>query len=104
MNEEYAKLLETAKNLQNYLGAHNLPKVLIDDQIKRVESHARTDDETLLAHYNEDSLYSIRTARFLKDFARYRAVPDLDTKNTSFLRTAEIFRKQGIKNYFFACN
>jgi hypothetical protein len=101
VNEEYAKLLETAKNLQNYLGAHNLPKVLIDDQIKRVESHARTDDETLLAHYNEDSLYSIRTARFLKDFARYRAVPDLDTKNTSFLRTAEIFRKQGIKNYFF---
>lgn len=101
MNAEYAHLLDMAKKMQDYLGAHQLPKVLIDDDANRVNSHSRTDDETLMAHWDEDSLYSIRTARFLKDFARYRCIADTETKNHSFLRTAEIFKKQGIKNYFF---
>ena len=101
MNSDYAKLLESAKKLQDYLGVHNLPKELIDDQAKRVDSHARTEEETLMAHFNEDSLHSIKTVRFLKDFARYGAIPDKKTKNHSFLRTAEIFKLQGIKNYFF---
>lgn len=101
MTEAYSRLLDTAKKLQDYLGAHNLPKVLIDDQAKRFDSHSRTEEETLMAHFNEDSLFSIKTARFLKDFARYNAIADQGTQNKSFLRTAEIFRKQGIKNYFF---
>ena len=101
VSSEYSKLLETAKNLQNYLGAHNLPKELIDDRNKRVESHARTEEETLMAHFHEDSLFSIKTVRFLKDFVRYNAIPDKDTTNKSFLRTAEIFRLQGIKNCQF---
>lgn len=90
-----------AKKLADYLDVGGLPKVLLDDRTKRIDSHARTERETLLAHFHEDSLFSIKTARFLKDFSRYRAAPDLKTKNESFLRTAEIFRQQGIKNYFF---
>lgn len=101
VNSEYSKLLETAKKLQDYLGAHNLPKELIDDSAKRIQSNTRTEEETLMAHFNEDSLYSIKTVRFLKDFARYNAIADRETSNKSFLRTSEIFRLQGIKNYFF---
>lgn len=54
-----------------------------------------------MAHYKEDSLWGIKTVRFLKDFHLYKAAPDMDTKNESFLRTAEVFRLQGIKNYYF---
>lgn len=93
--------LTFAKKLAEYLGSNNLPRELIDDRKKRVDHEARTEDETLLAHYNEDSLWSIKTVRFLKDFHKYQAAPDLKTTNTSFLRTAEIFRRQGIKNYYF---
>lgn len=90
-----------ARKLSDYLGSPNLPKELIDDRKQRIDPQSRTEDETLLAHYKEDSLWSIKTVRFLKDFHLYQAAPDLETKNTSFLRTAEIFRRQGIKNYYF---
>jgi hypothetical protein len=93
--------LKFAKDLVNYLGCQNLPKELIDDRKKRVDWEKRTEDELTMAHFNEDSLFKIKTVRFLKDFARYKAAPDLKTTNTSFLRTAEIFRQQGIKNYYF---
>lgn len=95
------KDFEFAKKLSVYTGSQNLPKVLIDDKRNRVDSSARTEDEVLMAHFQEDSLHSIKTVRFLKDFYNYKAGPDLTTKNKSFLRTAEIFRKQGIKNYYF---
>lgn len=101
MSEQYDALLKFAKDLQEYLGAHNLPKTLIDDEANRVDVEKRSPEDLLLAHYNEDSLHSIKTVRFLKDFARYGAAPDLNTKNVSFLRTAELFKQQGIKNYFF---
>lgn len=93
--------LDFAKRLAEYLGSNNLPKELIDDRRLRIDSEARTPDELLLAHYKEDSLSGIKTVRFLKDFHLYKAAPDLKTKNESFLRTAEVFRQQGIKNYYF---
>lgn len=101
MDSTDSSILEFSKKLFEYLGTTNLPKELIDDRKQRIDSQARTEDETLLAHYKEDSLYSIKTVRFLKDFHLYKAAPDLKTKNTSFLRTAEVFRRQGIKNYYF---
>ena len=101
VTEGYSKTLEFAKKLVNYLGAQNLPKKLIDDRDRRIDSDARTEEETLMAHFEEDSLHSIKTVRFLKDFYRYKAAPDLKTPNASFIRTAEIFRQQGIKNYYF---
>jgi len=101
MSLDRSEILKIAKDMQNYLGAHLLPKKLIDDELNLVDSDARTDDDTVLAHFEEDSLHGIKTVRFLKDFARYRATADTETKNTSFKRTAEIFRQQGIKNYFF---
>lgn len=103
--------LQVAKSIQQFLGIPELPKYLMDDSstkfhINKDEKRPlnyvdRTDDENLLAHFNEDSLFSIKTVRFLKDFYRYRAKPDLQTTNESFLRTAELFRLQGIKNYGF---
>lgn len=101
ISEGYTKTLEFAKKLVNYLGAQNLPKKLIDDRQNRIDSETRTEEETLMAHFEEDSLHSIKTVRFLKDFYRYKAAPDLKTNNSSFIRTAEVFRQQGIKNYYF---
>lgn len=101
MSEVDEKGLEFARKLSTWLGAQNLPKVLIDDRYNRVVSAERTEDETLMAHFNEDSLHSIKTVRFLKDFYLYKAAPDLKTKNKSFIRTAEVFRQQGVKNYYF---
>lgn len=95
------KGVEFARKLVNYLGAQNLPKVLIDDRYNRVVSADRTEEETLMAHFDEDSLHSIKTVRFLKDFYKYQASPDLTTRNKSFIRTAEVFRQQGVKNYYF---
>lgn len=95
------KKLKFAKDLVTHLGSQNLPRQLIDDRRLRRDWEKRTDDELLMAHYNEDSLFSVKTVRFLKDFALYQAAPDLKTPNQSFLRTAEIFRQQGIKNYYF---
>lgn len=97
----YNDVLTFAKKLTVYLGSQNLPKKLIDDRRDRVDSDLRTEDETIMAHFNEDSLHSIKTVRFLKDFYRYKAAPDLKTTNSSFIRTAEVFRQQGIKNYYF---
>lgn len=99
--EDFTRLLEFATKVKNYLGVTNLTKKLVDDKRNRIDSDARTEDETLIAHYKEDSLWGIKTARFLKDFHLYKAAPDMDTTNESFLRTAEIFRLQGIKNYYF---
>jgi len=99
--EDYARTLEFAEKLKKYLGVTNLTKKLQDDKRLRIDSEKRTEEETLMAHYKEDSLWGIRTARFLKDFHLYKAAPDMDTKNESFLRTAEVFRLQGIKNYYF---
>ena len=96
--EDYNRLLDFANKVKDYLGVTNLTKKLIDDRRLRVDSDLRTEDETLLAHYKEDSLWGIKTARFLKDFHLYKAAPDMDTTNESFLRTAEVFRLQGIKN------
>lgn len=101
MGEDVQAKLEFARKLVNHLGSQNLPQSLIDDKRLRIEPGSRTEDELLLAHFDEDSLHSIKTVRFLKDFYNYKAAPDLKTGNTSFLRTAEIFRQQGIKNYYF---
>lgn len=100
-SEEYDSLLATAKGMYEYLGTNNLPKELIDDDRLRVDWKNRSEDDLLMAHFKEDSLHSIKTVRFLKDFINYRAVPDKETPNKSFLRTAEIFKRQGIQNYFF---
>lgn len=101
VSESDNPVLKFATDLVDYLGCQNLPTELIDDRKQRIDPTKRTRDELIMAHYNEDSLFSIKTVRFLKDFARYKAAPDLSTKNTSFLRTAEVFRQQGIKNYYF---
>ena len=101
MSELNEKGMEFARKLATYLGSQNLPKTLIDDKRLRVDSDSRTEDQLLAAHFQEDSLHSIKTARFLKDFYNYKASPDLTTKNKTFLRTAEVFRQQGIKNYYF---
>ena len=103
--------LVVAKQIQEYLGFNELPKYIMDDQNTKFHINPnekrplnyvdRSDDENLLAHFNEDSLFGIRTVRFLKDFYRYGARPDLETPNESFLRTAELFRQQGIKNFGF---
>lgn len=98
---DFSVVLKIAKEMQEYLGAHLLPKELIDDERNLVDSSSRTDDETLVAHFKEDSLHGIKTVRFLKDFALYGAKADETTKNISFKRTSELFRQQGIKNYFF---
>lgn len=76
-----------------------LPEYLLDDDTEALP--IRTPEELLLAHYREDTLSAIKTVRFLKDFERYNAKPDLTTKNVSFLKVAEIFRLMGIKNYYF---
>lgn len=93
--------LEVAKKLLAHLGTKYtaLPEYLMDDKNKR--THLEQEDDRILAHYEEDSLWTLKTVRFLKDFQRYRAGVHLETTNKSFLRTAEIFRKMGIKNYYF---
>lgn len=101
VNEAHQELLGFANKLKEYLGVSYLPRELIDDSENRVDFSKRTEDELLLAHFNEDSLTSIKTVRFLKDFSRYKAAPDKKTTNKSFIRTAEVFRQQGVKNYFF---
>lgn len=93
--------LQVAKNLLSHLGVHDLPRELIDDRRDRIDPDSRTEDELILAHFREDSLFSIKTVRFLKDFYLYKAAPDLKTTNKSFLRTADLFRRQGIKNYYY---
>jgi len=93
--------LEYATKLVEYLGAQNLPEELIDDEANRIDFTKRTRDELILAHFREDSLHSIKTVRFLKDFVRYRASHHTSTTNKTFIRTAEVFRQQGILNFAF---
>lgn len=93
--------LTLAKRIADHLGVapEDLPVHLFTDEKKR---YPLTDqDDRLLGHYNEDTLWALKTVRFLKDFARYQAGSDLKTTNTSFVRTAELFRKMGLKNYYF---
>lgn len=93
--------LELAKKILEHQGikASGLPEFLMDDKNKRNEL---TDpDERIQAHYDEDSLWTLKTVRFLKDFQRYNAGVHLETTNKTFLRTAELFRQMGIKNYYF---
>ena len=93
--------LEIAKKLLMHQGIKSgaLPEFLMDDKNQRnkLEDH----DERIEAHYNEDSLWTLKTVRFLKDFSRYGAGVHKETSNKSFLRTAELFRQMGIKNYYF---
>lgn len=92
---------ELAKSVLEHLGwkAKNLPEFLMDDRHKR--TLLEDDDLRITSHYEEDSLWSLRTVRFLKDFYRYNAGVHRETTNKSFLRTAELFRKMGIKNHSF---
>lgn len=93
--------LHLAREKLAMIGAteNQLPEYLLDDDTEALP--IRTPEELLLAHYREDTLKAIKTVRFLKDFERYNAKPDLTTKNVSFLKVAEIFRLMGIKNYYF---
>ena len=92
---------DIAADLQAYLGIEKLPKYFVDDIRKEIDTEKKSDEEVLLQHFREDSLHGIKTVRFLKDFYHYNAKPDITTKNESFRRTAELFRQQGIKNYYF---
>lgn len=93
--------LKVAKDLQRFLGIEELPKYFVDDLKEEIDTSKKSQDEVILQHFREDSLSGIKTVRFLKDFYRYQAQPDITTKNISFKRTAELFRLQGIKNYAF---
>lgn len=76
-----------------------LPQYLMDDKTKRtpLDDH----NERIVAHYDEDSLWTMKTVRFLKDFSRFKAGIHRNTSNKTFLRTAELFREMGVKNYYF---
>lgn len=93
--------LDIAKKVLAHLGLKpsQLPEYLMDDKNKR---HKLEDDDVRIqAHYEEDTIWTLKTVRFLKDFQRYKAGVHLETNNKTFLRTAELFRKMGIKNYYF---
>lgn len=77
----------------------NLPTKLLDDPSDDVPE--RTWEELLECHWKEDSLKSIKTVRFMKDFERYRARPDMQTSNKSFVRTMKVFQSMNIKNCAF---
>ena len=93
--------LNTAKSILNHLGikAETLPDFVTDAYSKQIPCVDL--DERILAHYDDESMPTLRTVRFLKDFSRFGAGIHLETTNKSFLRTAELFRQMGIKNYFF---
>lgn len=93
--------LNTAKSILNHLGikAESLPNFVTDCYSKQIPCVDL--DERVLAHYEDESLSTLKTVRFLKDFSRFGAGIHLETTNKSFLRTAELFRQMGIKNYFF---
>ena len=93
--------LNTAKSILNHLGikAETLPDFVTDAYSKQIPCVDL--DNRVLAHYEDESMPTLRTVRFLKDFSRFGAGIHLETTNKSFLRTAELFRQMGIKNYFF---
>ncbi|BAW98365.1 phage protein [Vibrio phage pTD1] len=76
-----------------------LPTKMVDDPSDDVPE--RSWEELLETHWKEDTLRSIKTVRFMKDFQRYRARPDMKTSNTSFIRTMDVFRKMKVKNCAF---
>lgn len=93
--------LDIAKKVLSHLGLKpsQLPEYLMDDKSKR---HQLTEDDIRIqSHYEEDTLWTLKTVRFLKDFQRYKAGVHKETTNKTFLRTAELFRQMGIKNYYF---
>jgi LAGLIDADG-like domain len=97
VNPELGIPMAVAKHLG--LDPGKLPVHLLDDKDKRTP--LELPEEKLLAHYQEDSLWTLKTVRFLKDFSFYKAGVHKTTSNKSFLRTAELFRQMGIKNYYF---
>lgn len=102
--ETKSKLLYAAKKIKEHLGINKLPAKLLDDDPtdeKIVLEREADEEKLLLDNFLENSLFSVRTVRFLKDFALLNAGFDLKTKNKSFIRTAEQFRLMGNKNYYF---
>ncbi|WNV45931.1 DNA terminase, large subunit [Aeromonas phage AerS_266] len=93
--------LNIAKTILKHLNLDytKLPEYLMDDKNKR--HFLESPDDRVLAHYDEESLWTLKTVRFLKDFSRFGAGIHKETNNRSFLRTAELFRQMGIKNYYF---
>lgn len=93
--------LNTAKSILKHLGikAETLPDFVTDAYSKPIPCVDL--DERILSHYEDESMPTLRTVRFLKDFSRFGAGIHLETTNKTFLRTAELFRQMGIKNYFF---
>lgn len=93
--------LNIAKTILKHLNLDytKLPDFLMDDKNKR--HFLENEDDRILAHYEEESLWTLKTVRFLKDFSRFGAGIHKETSNRSFLRTAELFRQMGIKNYYF---
>lgn len=93
--------IEKAKKVLEHLGLKytQLPEYLMDDKNKRTKLEG--EDERVMAHFEEDTLWTLKTVRFLKDFQRYNAGIHINTSNKSFRRTAELFRGMGIKNYYF---
>lgn len=93
--------LTLAKTIMQHqdIKVSDLPTHLFTDKAK--DYPLDDEDDRILAHYNEDTLFSLRTVRFLKDFSRLGAGFDLGTTNKSFVRTAELFRLMGVKNYYF---
>ena len=99
------RYLSAAKIIKEHLGIKTLPTVLLDDPKDEFDdfvSREGDEERILLDNFTENSLFSIKTVRFLKDFALLGAGWDLKTKNQSFLRTAEQFRLMGVKNYYFS--
>lgn len=93
--------VEIARHILEHLEIKDdkLPKFMMDDKDKR--TLLENPDDRILAHYYEDSLFTMKTVRFLKDFSLYGAHVHMETSNKTFIRTAELFRKMGIKNYYF---
>lgn len=99
LDTSYKNLLMKAQHIKDLLDIKELPSILMDDD--RESPPVRGGEQILYDNYLEDSLKSIKTVRFLKDYDAYNAAPDQTTKNLSFLRTAEVFRLLGVKNYYF---
>ncbi|QCW23177.1 terminase large subunit [Vibrio phage USC-1] len=99
-----AKLEFNFNEQEQVLKYLNIQKETIPDQLLDEPSDdvpERNWEELLRAHWEEDSLRSIKTVRFMKDFERYRARPDMTTTNKSFIRTMDVFRRMGVKNCAF---
>lgn len=94
--DNLANAKEVLKHLD--ISEAKLPEFLMDDLRMK---NSLQGDAKILAHYNEDSLFTLKTVRFLKDFKRFNAGVHVQTNNKSFIRTAEVFKLMGVKNYYF---